>query len=175
MASKTSSCPSSEEIQPSSTTGRVEGVLRKHDVDLIVGVGDGFDGHYPGLDLLALVADKTAPDVLVPERGDDPLVALHGLPGAVPLRLHRGLKSRLIKREAPPGEHLPRDLDRETVGVVQHERDVAREVSPTQPLYLGDQKRHPGLVDLHEPRSLARDHAPNVLPRPEQLLVEIAP
>ena len=126
------------------------------------------------LDLLALVADEAAPDVLVPERGDDPLVALHGLPGAVPLRVHRRLKTRLIERETPLGEYLPRHLHREPVSVVQHERDVAGEVPAAQPLYLGEQQRHPGLVDLHEPRRLARDHAPDVLPRRTQLLVEVA-
>ena len=48
------------------TTCGVERVLRKHDVNLLIGVGDRFDGPYPGLDLLALVPYEAALDVLVP-------------------------------------------------------------------------------------------------------------
>src|SRR5919112_1051959 len=161
-------------VPPLPTAGRVERVLRKHDVHLIVGVGDGFDGHYPGLDLLALVAYEPAPDVLIPERGDDPIVALYGLPGPVPLRVHRSPESCLVEREAPLGQPLPRDLHREPVGIVQHERDITGKVPASKTLYLGGEQRHAGLVYLDEPRGLARDHTPDVLAGQPELPVEVA-
>src|SRR5215212_8878396 len=99
-------------------TGGVEGVLGQYDVHLSPCVGHGLDGDDPGLYLLARVAHKAAPELLIPERGDDPLVALHGLPGTLPLRVHRSLETRLIERQTPLGEHLPRHLDREPVGVM---------------------------------------------------------
>src|SRR5215204_6575007 len=126
MASKTSSCPSSEVIQPSPATCGVEGILRQYDVDLSPGIRHGLDGDYPTLYLLALVADKAAADLLIAERGNDPLVAPHGLPGTLPLRVHRCLETRLIERQTSLREYLPRHLHREPVRVVQHEGHVAR-------------------------------------------------
>src|SRR5918994_5375030 len=155
-------------------TRGVEGVLGKHDEYFSCPVGHGFDGDYPGLYLLALVAHIATPDLPVPERGDDALVALHGLPGPLTLRLHGGLKSGLIERQAPLGEYLARHFDRESIGVVQHEGHITREMSTPQPLYLGSQERHPRLVDLDEPGGLGGDDAPDVIPRRIQLPVEVA-
>src|SRR5215213_5663540 len=102
MESKTSSWPRSEVIQPSSATCRVERVLLQHDVELSRSVEHALLRDDPRLDLLPLVADEPALDLLVPERRDHPVVALHGLPGPLPLR-----------------QYLPRNLYRESVGVVQ--------------------------------------------------------
>src|SRR5215211_4038629 len=146
-------------------TGGVERVIGQYDVHLSPSVGHGLDGDYSCLYLLALVADKAAPDLLVPERSNDPLVAPRGLPGTLPLCVHRSLETRLIERQTPLDKHLTRHLHRETVRVVQHEGHVAREVPAPHPLYLGSKKRHPRLVDLDEPSSLAGDDAAYVLTR----------
>ena len=111
---------------------RVERVLLQHDVELPLGVGYRFEGDDPRLDLLPLVADEAAPDLLVPERRDHPIIALHGLPSPLPLRPHRSLEPRLIQRDPSLRQHLPRYLDREAVGVVQQERDLAWELPPAR-------------------------------------------
>src|SRR5918997_2700452 len=93
--------------------GGVERVLFEHDVELPFGLPRELDGYYPGLDLLALVANEAALYLPVPEGSDRALVALHGLPRPLSLCRHRGLEARLVERDPPLGQHLPRHLNRE--------------------------------------------------------------
>src|SRR5215213_10179475 len=109
---------------------RVERVLLQYDVEFPLAVGNGLEGDDPRLDLLSLVADEAAPDLLVPERRDHPIIALHSLPSALALRPHRGLESRLVQRDPTLRQHFPRYLDRESISVVQKECHLTREVAP---------------------------------------------
>src|SRR3712207_3237143 len=72
------------------------------------------------------------------------------------------------------GQYLPRYLDREPVSVVQQERHLTREVPSLQPLYLGLEQLHPGVVDLYETRRLTPHDPTYVPPGRSQLLVEIS-
>src|SRR5215212_288805 len=112
----------------------VEGILRQNHVKL--STRRLLDGEDVGLNLLPLVPDEPALYLPVPERRHEPLVALHGLPGPRALPAHALLEARLVQGDTPVREHLPRDLDRETVGVVHCERHVPREVPAGETTYL---------------------------------------
>jgi hypothetical protein len=119
-------------------TRGVERVLGKNYVQFLTGLAtrrllDGEDG---GLDLLPLVPNEAALDIPVAERRHKPLVALQRSPRPLALQAHGLLETRLVQRDSSLREHLLRDLDRETVGVVQHKRDVSGEVPARQTLYL---------------------------------------
>src|ERR687886_731443 len=96
----------------------IERILLQHDVELSLGIRHSLHGHYPGLDLLALIADEAALDLPVPERRDHALVTPHRLPRPFPLVVHRLLEASLVERDPPLRQHLPRHLNREPVCVV---------------------------------------------------------
>src|SRR5918998_1848345 len=152
----------------------IERVLLQHDVELSLGVGYELDGEYGGLDLLPFVAHEPALYLLVPERGDHSLVPLHRLPGPLPLLVPRRLETRLVERDLPLRQHLSRDLDRKTIGVMQQKRHLAREVSSCETTNLGLKEIHPRMVDVYEARRLAAHDPAYVLPGRPQLLVEVA-
>src|SRR5918994_4171423 len=155
---------------------RVERVLRENDVQFPTGFGPQclLDGEYGGLDLLPFVPDEAALYLPVAERCNEPLVTLQRAPRPLALQAHGLLEARLVQGDAPLREHLLCDLNRETVGVVQGERDLSGKVSARQTLDLRLQQLHPGVVDLDKACSLRHDDASDVFPRLLQLLVDIA-